>query len=386
MAQIEHLGENDFDTVFALSAFAFQFELDEASRKKREAEMARHEIYGYMVDGELAGKVHILPLSIYIGDQQFEMGGISAVATWPEYRRQGVAKRLLQHSLQKMKQNGQTVSLLHPFQVGFYRKYGWELAYVHKKYTIPLEKMKHDWKTDGYVRRTTDHALLEKLYEVYAKKYNGMLVRDDLWWKQRVLTDEAAQMAVAYHASGEPEGYLIYKVQENILTIKDYAYTTQNGLRLLYEFISNHDSMAKEVQLTVPENDALPLHLADPMFKQTLEPYFMARIVDVHSFLKQYPFEAVSESVVIDVTDDSLPENSGSYHIKVAQGQSSVTKVKQGAQAGVQCSVQQLASMLLSFKRAPELYEHGLISGHEHAIQRFDKMIPKRQTFLGDFF
>src|SRR5699024_3857315 len=89
------------------------------------------------------------------------------------------------------------------------------------------------------------------------------------------------------------------------LTAAHYAYTTQNGLRLIYEFIGNHDSMAKEVQLTVPENDVLPLHLADPMFSQNLEPYFMARIVDVYAFLKQYPFIGENESVMIDVTDDS---------------------------------------------------------------------------------
>src|SRR5699024_11848472 len=129
----------DFDAFFVLSAIAFQVELDEAERKRREEEAARNWIYGYMVDEHLAGKVHIMPLSIKVGGHSFNMGGISAVATWPEYRRRGIAKDLLQHSLRKMKENGQVISLLHPFLVGFYRKYGWELAYVHKKYTIPIE-------------------------------------------------------------------------------------------------------------------------------------------------------------------------------------------------------------------------------------------------------
>ncbi len=52
------------------------------------------------------------------------MGGVAGVATYPEYRRSGYVKELLQHSLQTMKKDGYTVSMLHPFAVSFYRKYG----------------------------------------------------------------------------------------------------------------------------------------------------------------------------------------------------------------------------------------------------------------------
>src|SRR5699024_11591435 len=100
-----------------------------------------------------------------------------------------------------------------------------------------------------YIKRITIKSKLINLYQTFDQKYNGMLERDEKWWQQRVLADSAVQIAVVYAASGEPEGYIIYKVKENVLTVKDYAYTTQNGLRLIYEFIGNHDSMAKEVQL-----------------------------------------------------------------------------------------------------------------------------------------
>ena len=56
------------------------------------------------------------------------MGGVAGVATYPEYRRSGYVKELLQHSLQTMKKDGYSVSMLHPFAVSFYRKYGWELC------------------------------------------------------------------------------------------------------------------------------------------------------------------------------------------------------------------------------------------------------------------
>src|SRR5699024_11337253 len=100
----------------------------------KEEEAASERIFGYYVDNEPAGKLHVILLEVFIQGTRFCMGGISSVATWPEYRRQGVAKKLLKKSLSDMKEKGDVVSLLHPFNVGFYRKYGWELAFNRKKY------------------------------------------------------------------------------------------------------------------------------------------------------------------------------------------------------------------------------------------------------------
>src|SRR5699024_8857993 len=107
---------------------------------------------------------------------------------------------------------------------------------------------------------------------------------------------------------------------------------------------------------------------------------------DVYAFLKQYPFIGENESVMIDVTDDSMPENSGCYQLKVIQDVATVTKVKQGAKGDVQCSVQQLAQIFLSFKRAPELFENGLIVGGTSAIPCLARMRQNKQKYLGDFF
>src|SRR5690625_4225879 len=246
------------------------------------------------------------------------MGGIASVATWPEYRRQGMIKKLLFHALQEMKKNGQTISFLSPFSIPFYRKYGWELAFTDKKYEIPIGHFKREWEAQGYVRRIKqDIPLLHDIYTTYAKGLSGMLTRDEKWWEQRVLTDSSSHIAVAYNEAGEAEGYLIYKVKERIFTVIEMAYTSLNGWKLLLEFIANHDSMVKNVKMIVPENDQLTLLLANPEFDQKVTPYFMARIVDVFVFLKQYPFResGQDQALIINVEDAFFPENSGAYQL-----------------------------------------------------------------------
>src|SRR5699024_10388426 len=103
----------------------------------------------------------------------------SSVATWPEYRRQGMIKHLLRLALYYMRENGQTVSFLAPFSFAFYRKYGWELAFSEKHYSIPMAHLQKSWDAKGYVRRISrDTSLLNRIYNTYAKNYTGMLIRD----------------------------------------------------------------------------------------------------------------------------------------------------------------------------------------------------------------
>lgn len=385
LKEIKQLNEADYQDVFALSQFAFQYELTEAELVKKGEEADRHNIWGWMEEGELAGKLHIIPLSSYVNGQMFKMGGISSVATWPSYRRKGIVKHLLKHALLQMKKEGQAISFLSPFSVSFYRKFGWELVFTEKQYRIPIEQLKRNWGGKGDVRRMKIAIpLLHRIYTTYAKQYTGMLVRDEKWWEQRIFKDQC-EVVVAYNEADEAEGYVMYTVKENIVTVKGMAYTSLNGRKLLLQFIANHDSMAREVNIVVPENDHLPILLEEPTFEQKIEPYFMARIVDVLGFLKQYPLQrnASHENLLLRIVDDFFPENSGTYQL---DNEANVEKVTEDVTGGVHCSIQVLTVMFLGYKRPLELYELDLIQGLPEEIEQLEQLIPKQQPFFADYF
>src|SRR4051812_40976544 len=109
-----------------LSQFAFQYELSQAEQEERIANFKPEQSWGYYMEEQLAAKLSILELKTWINGYPFAMGGIAGVATWPEFRRHGMVKKLLIHALQTMKAAGQTISFLHPFEFPFYRKFGWE--------------------------------------------------------------------------------------------------------------------------------------------------------------------------------------------------------------------------------------------------------------------
>ncbi|SDJ99974.1 GNAT family N-acetyltransferase [Sediminibacillus albus] len=383
MGEIKILKEEDFEEVFALSQFAFQVEMGADELAARTEETKRHKIFGWMEGEQLAAKLHIHPLACYIGGKPFEMGGIGAVATWPEYRRQGLVKKLLSQALSDMKQHGQTLSFLHPFSFPFYRKYGWELCFANRHYSIPIEKLSIDWGGQGYVKRVqNDVQLLHSIYSRFAKQYNGMLVRDEKWWQQRVLTGKV-QTAIAYDHLQQADGYVIYHVKNNIFTVEELAYNSLNGWKVLMQFIANHDSMAEKVEMAVPEDDQLPLFIEEPRFLQEIKPYFMARIVDLPRFLNEYPFMETENKLLLQVEDAFLPENSGVFQLT---DNGFVRKPLNPEQPGVFCSIQQLTSMLLGYKRPLALHNAGLITGERREVELLEAVIPDRQPFLSDFF
>lgn len=389
--EIRQLSAHDYDDIFALSQFAFQYKLSKSDIDDKKAEADRHTIWGYMDGEEIAAKLHLIPLTCYIGGKPFKMGGISSVATWPEYRRQGMVKKLLYHALKHMKQTGQTVSFLHPFSFSFYHKFGWAHVFNQKHYSIPVDKMKGSWNGKGYVRRgKLDTPLLNAIYTDYAQNFSGTLKRDEKWWKQRVFK-KIEDIAIAYSEDDTPEGYIHYQVQNDVLTVKELVYRNWNGWKLLLELIANHDSMVETIEMDVPENDPLTEFVYEPRFEQQIQPFFMARIVDVLSFLRAYPYSEanVAKSISLNIVDEFFPENDGHYTIKHDGEHISVErKVSIEDTNVIHCSIQQLTKMFMGYVRPMDLYYLGLISGSKVEVEKLDNILPNQQTYFtaADFF
>ena len=387
---IVRLNESNYDEIFTLSQFAFQYELTEEELQSKREEAERHIIWGIMDHQKIAAKLHLIPLSVKMNGASIPMGGISSVATWPEYRRKGMVKDLLTHALRKMKENGQLVSYLHPFSVPFYRKYGWEMAFAKKKYEIPMERIRKDWDASGYVKRgVTDISTFNTIYHTYTKQFNGSLIRDEKWWKQRVWKNNPLKV-VAYNQEHKPDGYLIFSVKDRVFKVDEIAYGSLNGLKILLQFMANHDSMADQIQMDVPENDHLAVLLDEPRFEQKITPYFMARIVDVNAFLKQYVSQLRLKDISLPlyVLDDFVSENSGTYYLKEVDGKMDVIYQKGIVEnnKGISCNIQQLTTMFFGYKRPMELYQLGLIGGNNEDIKNLEELIPSKQTYFPDFF
>lgn len=381
------------DEIYELSAFAFQFTLaPEEIEKKKEAK--QHEtVWGWLEGENLAAKVHLIPLETRIHGKVIKTGGISSVATWPEYRRKGAVRQLLIHAIGEMKKEGYLVSYLAPFSVPFYRKFGWEMTINEMQFTIPMDRVPKFKDITGCVRRMKpgEESILKEAYQQYTKQYTGMLVRDDHWWKHKIFSKKQLNTAISYDDTGNADGYIRYKVKDSKMSVDEWVAITPGSKKRLLQFIANHDSMAKEVHMTLPDDDLLPLYLEEPRAKQEQKPYFMTRIIDVESFLNVYPFLVPSEKeevYTIKIEDATFEENSGIYRIHFRNKSHLAEKLEDaGQEILTTLTVQQLAMILLGENTLEQLYEQEFIFGDLKNIKQLDAHLPKkRHPYLADFF
>lgn len=382
------LKEDKFKEALRLSEYAFQYKVEEERLQQQLTKMKEsHEIYGIMEGEDLAAKLHLIPFHIYIGKEKFKMGGVAGVATYPEYRRSGYVKELLQDSLQTMKKDGYTVSMLHPFAVSFYRKYGWELCANLLVCQMTKSDLVMKKQVNGTVKRFNNkenHSEeVEKLYETFAKRFSGMLVRDEKWWLQAVYDD--LTLAIYYDKNKTAAGYMLYKIENNKMTVEEFVPLHNEARNGLWNFICQHDSMIKELEMTISENEPLLYTLQEPRVKAEIKPYFMGRIVDVEQFLKQYElnWNNVQQEVILHITDSFAPWNNVS--VRLANHEITIMK-EETIDKGIKLDINALSAIMFGYKRPLELNELEFITGSEEEIQAFENIVPVRKAFIYDFF
>ncbi|WP_342714763.1 GNAT family N-acetyltransferase [Bacillus paramycoides] len=381
------LKEDKFREALRLSEYAFQYKVEEERLQQQLTKMKEsHEIYGIMEGEDLAAKLHLIPFHIYIGKEKYKMGGVAGVATYPEYRRSGYVKELLQHSLQTMKKDGYTVSMLHPFAVSFYRKYGWELCANLLVCHMTKSDLVMKKQVNGTVKRFNKEnhpEEVEKLYETFAARFSGMLVRDKKWWLQAVYDD--LTLAIYYDENKTAAGYMLYKIENNKMTVEEFVPLDNEARNGLWNFICQHDSMIKDLEMTVSENEPLLYTLKEPRVKAEIKPYFMGRIVDVEQFFKQYElnWNNVQQELILHITDSFASWN----NVSVRLANHKITIIKEETiDKGIRLDINALSTIMFGYKRPLQLNELELINGSEEEIQAFEKIVPVREAFIYDFF
>ncbi|WML38159.1 GNAT family N-acetyltransferase [Neobacillus sp. OS1-2] len=389
---VTELRDDEFLESIKLSMYAFQYKIAASDLPAWKERAKNHKILGIWDEDILAAKLHIIPLNVQMKDDVWKMGGIAGVATYPEYRRNGYVKTLILDSLKHMRENAQIVSLLHPFDISFYRKFGWEIFSEQKKITIENKDLKFLDSQQGFIKRyskETHNEEIEKIYNQFSIQHTGMLKRETNWWQHHVY-DEDSQLAVYYHSEHEAKGYILYHVKERKMNVQEMVALDQEARIGLWNFICQHDSMVETVTMTLASQDPFSYFLPQPKVKTELTPYFMARIVDAEECLKRFPFIPGNEPLFLHLEDSHAPWNNGSYLI--GNGEIKVFKEKAGGQCvhppkkGIRLNINSLSAILFGYKKPMELFEMDYLKGSEMEIERFEKMIPSLKSTFFDFF
>ncbi|NGP44372.1 GNAT family N-acetyltransferase [Bacillaceae bacterium SIJ1] len=378
---IHQLTKEDVKAAIELSQYAFQRVLSTEEYNKR-METPPEEFFGYFSDGQLASKLRIRPMHVYMKDTLVKMGGVSNVATWPEYRRQRHVAKLFAKAFEAMRDHGQLVSFLAPFSFAFYRRLGYETLMTRKRYTFTNEDLQfRPFETSLRLERMSkqNQHRLAPVYEQFAKKFQNMLFRTDDWWSEILESEAAKHGYLAIDESGQCQGYMLFSMMDRQLHVRDFIFLTEEAKKTLWNVFKQHDSMADQLTVVMPEVDQSSLLYRQQAFKQTLEPYFMGRIVDVLPFLRMYPFQQVEKPLTIAVKDHWAPWNEATYTLQPG-GDVDMTD----DEADIVCDIQSLSAIFLSGVSPVALGESEWLQASPATLTRLESILTLAPSYLID--
>lgn len=346
-------------------------------------------VLGWFDNDLLISQVAVYPMKVRIFNKTYDMGGLTGVGTYPEYANQGLMHKLLFEALKKMKSNDQTISYLYPYSIPYYRRKGFEIisdkiVYEISDYQLPKYK-----QVAGEVKRVVAEGdEIKKAYERFAYRTHGALIRDELAWNEYFLWDSDDLMgAVYYNEEGEPDGYVLYLINDEVFRIKDMIFINEEARSGLWNFISAHFSMVDKVIGNTYTDEPLAFLLEDADIKESISPYYMARIVDLEKFIEQYPFkpDTIVRQWEFMMDDPLLTWNQGAFQLNIdTNGKGKVTRINKKVSDKI--SIQTMTTMLLGYKRPDYLHKIGRLNCSDEILDMLEDAIEQQTAYFSDYF
>lgn len=351
--------------------------------------LRRADVLGWFDGNKLISQVAVYPMKVRIFGKTYEMGGLTGVGTYPEYANQGLMHKLLYEALKNMRKLNQTISYLYPYSIPYYRRKGWEIISDKITYEIQDYQLPKNKQVSGEVERVSPESeQIKEAYERFAIQTHGALLRDELAWNEYFLWDADDLMAAIYYSEkNEPDGYVIYRIADEVFHIKDMVFVNEEARIGLWNFIGAHFSMITKVIGNTFTDEPLAFLLEDAAIKETISPYYMARIVDLEEFIAQYPFkpDTMEREWTFIMDDPLLSWNQGTFTLRIdTKGKGTI--VKSMNKSSDRIDIQTMTTMLLGYKRPDYLHKIGRIFCNSDTVDMLEDAIEQQTPYFSDYF
>jgi len=342
--------------------------------------------------GEIVGRSRVIPMGQWFGGRIIPTAGIGGVAVAAEHRSGGVGTAVATDFIRVARQRGFAISTLFPASLPLYRKVGYELAGTSYYYEIPIGITAPPRRLiEGVTVRAWRGGIepLKPLYDQEAARTAGQLDRPPTFW--RGVLDEGNQAVHAFVAErdGVPVGYLAFTQSgqydaDRYIDVRDFVSTERAATRALWTFIAGHSGTISAVRLWGSAADQRLADLPHRGLKVLVTELWMIRIIDLPAALtaRGYP-AAVTAELHLDYQDEILPENSGRWLVRVADGRATA---EPGGQGRILATSRGLAPIYTGYLPADVVADPGLLVASDADLALLSTVFAGPSPWMADSF
>ncbi|MET0237255.1 MAG: GNAT family N-acetyltransferase [Kibdelosporangium sp.] len=201
----------------------------------------------------------------YFGGRAVPAGCVSLVCVSPEHRGNGLAARLIADLVAQMRSYGCLVASLWTPSTGVYRRWGWEVTGVGRRWVLPTRALRT--RPDaGY--RVVPGLVPEvrTLHERVAIRWDGPVRRPGWWWRWKYPSDSDHAVYRLVGSDDQVRGFVTYQPRltepwGHHIEVSECWAADSEALLGLYDFLGGHATLSDQVTFTQAALPAMPSFL-----------------------------------------------------------------------------------------------------------------------------
>lgn len=369
MTEVVEINHEDVDLLneyYELCCYAFDRQSSEAHQTKW-LNLAMHSHNYAIVDeqGHVKSAVMVTNLPVNWHGQEYKMGAVGYVASYPEFGGHGSITQLMKKASEQMLADHVVFSYLAPFSYTFYRRFGYEQLFDRLRYEVKATDFpKLSRQETGSVERVSFTDNLEQMAKIYnqnEQSQNGGLIRHSWWQQYRYSKHPGFEVAFSYDDEHQLDGYLIYqRISGDKFEIVELMPENAMSCQRLLNFVGKHASVypkfTYESANQTPYNDLMPeaYHVAT-----AIQPYMMARVNDWQLLVEKWRFTSdLATPLIIDIQDEFMANNQGKWQLSIENGHGQLLHSSE-LTADIVIDAKQLTKVFLGYRTLSQLAQLG---------------------------
>ncbi|MBX0359367.1 enhanced intracellular survival protein Eis [Halobacillus sp. Nhm2S1] len=330
--------------------------------------------------------------------QQVQAGGIGTVAVDLPYKKQGHAKRIIQHFLGEARDKGQTIAHLYPFQPSFYKRMGFGVGPRLSTYQFhPSQLPSYNEGETVAVLNAADQDEVKACYDTWAKENHGATVIPPYGF---AFLEKEELHTFGVREEGKLTGYVTLEFKEgdhflqNDVHVKNFFHTTIKAYRALIQYLHNQKDQVRSIYFPTFDQDFAyslndPVHVDEQLIFSIYHKVseegrgLMYRILDIPAFLEKLVgtcFGTDTVKVGWKVSDSFLNET---YEAVWQFTNGKPVATHEEAEVSIEIDIAHFSSLMMGCVSLSSLLRSGAADSNGRAIDLFQYPdYPKSWTFF----
>ncbi|CDB01695.1 putative uncharacterized protein [Lachnospiraceae bacterium CAG:215] len=361
-------------------------------------------VYVVEEDEEIRSMLHLNPFLIQVGEGQFDVRYIIAVATEESYRKRGYMGMLLRKAMQAMYQEKQPFTFLMPAAEAIYTPYDFRFVYDQNvwKYTV-VEKQEQKSLPVSEAGIGDGADLAAFFMEYFSERFQIYAVRDEQYYQTMLFEQQSENGGIAILKRSEKiVGCFLYGDEDGLeirepLYLKEYETEFWAAVGKICE---KHGQKEALVYAGISEEEKI-----GTVEFQKKKPTIMVRILHLESLLRLLKTKAGEQiDCSFAVLDSILTQNSRVWKLQsspigeIEEGEDTAKEVEKQRSSDCKTkiyvretedsegvlSIAALTSLLFGYKSVEEVAEDPDVFLSERLMGELKKIQPLDKIYLNE--